>query len=40
MPSMRFEDLDGPVVRLSTPDVADPFSAALEQAVLAVSSTA
>jgi pyruvate/2-oxoglutarate/acetoin dehydrogenase E1 component len=29
-----FEDLDGPVVRLSTPDVPIPFSPPLEQAVL------
>jgi 2-oxoisovalerate dehydrogenase E1 component beta subunit len=29
-----FEDLDGPVVRLSTPDVPIPFSPTLEQAVL------
>jgi 2-oxoisovalerate dehydrogenase E1 component beta subunit len=29
-----FEDLDGPVVRVSTPDVPIPFSPPLEQAVL------
>jgi pyruvate/2-oxoglutarate/acetoin dehydrogenase E1 component len=29
-----FEDLDGPVVRVSTPDVPIPFSPSLEQAVL------
>ncbi len=29
-----FEDLDGPVVRLSTPDVPIPFSPPLEQAIL------
>jgi 2-oxoisovalerate dehydrogenase E1 component beta subunit len=29
-----FEDLDGPVVRVATPDVPIPFSPALEQAVL------
>jgi 2-oxoisovalerate dehydrogenase E1 component beta subunit len=29
-----FEDLDGPVVRISTPDVPIPFSPPLEQAVL------
>jgi len=29
-----FEDLDGPVVRVATPDVPIPFSPPLEQAVL------
>jgi pyruvate/2-oxoglutarate/acetoin dehydrogenase E1 component len=29
-----FEDLDGPIVRVSTPDVPIPFSPPLEQAVL------
>jgi 2-oxoisovalerate dehydrogenase E1 component beta subunit len=29
-----FEDLDGPVVRVATPDVPIPISPALEQAVL------
>jgi 2-oxoisovalerate dehydrogenase E1 component beta subunit len=29
-----FEDLDGPVVRVATPDVPIPFSPTLEQAVL------
>jgi len=29
-----FEDLDGPVVRVSTPDVPIPFSPPLEQALL------
>jgi 2-oxoisovalerate dehydrogenase E1 component beta subunit len=29
-----WEDLDGPVVRVSTPDVPIPFSPTLEQAVL------
>ena len=29
-----FEDLDGPVVRVATPDIPIPFSPPLEQAVL------
>jgi 2-oxoisovalerate dehydrogenase E1 component beta subunit len=29
-----FEDLDGPVVRVATPDVPIPFSPPLEQSVL------
>jgi 2-oxoisovalerate dehydrogenase E1 component beta subunit len=29
-----FEDLDGPIVRVATPDVPIPFSPPLEQAVL------
>src|SRR5437660_500411 len=33
-PVLFFEDLDGPVVRVSTPDVPIPFSPPLEQAVL------